>query len=638
MGMGGKQLWYNYKRMRRFLKKSFCFLGAFVFVVLSPFPTYALDNTKLNIFSQNNILFYNPDDGCKVTPNGVYKGEQYTLTDEEIAGFARAAENENSCNINAIKSELSLMANLYEKKGSSYSSIAKYVTDGGWFSGGTVAAFKNSSKTPKSEYIDAVKEVLVNGNRVLPPEIDEHDCVGDLEWVEVNGEKHYGSNPGGCRGTGLGDKSLYVSGKTVIHNKYGSTYTFYQWAGGKDSTCGDPFGYTDGNPGESYSNVAGNNTNYAGDQVWSDVEMQRIEENRAIYEEAANKYNFPWQLLAVFHSLETSLRRYNPPAQWDASKSEGVYQLHSWAKSGRINMDAKESITEEEFREQTFWAAEFIVESYKNYDLNDPNDLKRVFFGFNGTSQKYIDKALAMGFTQEEAERGEGSAYVMNRYDARRDPTSSEMDPNWPGRYVRDYQYDPNSTSDGFGAFVKYEALAGTSYCSGAGGPIAEVAKQLSWPDQTHSKFDPKPEYVTAMKEVDAYRKGCNDSGCAPEGASCDQFVGTVMRYSKADPEFPIFGPCWAQKKHMDDHPEMYMRVDANGDVEKLQPGDIFVTCDNGDHIYVYIGKIDGLHAQASASFNDRTGENFQSVYFEDHYGSKGDKIRHYEVYRRLNQ
>lgn len=604
---------------------------------LSPIPAFALDSGKLNMFSQNNILFYNPDDGCKATPNGIFKGTQYSLSDAEIAGLARAAENENSCNINAIKSELSIMANLYEKNGSSYSSIVNYVTNSGWFAGGTVAAYNNTSYTPKQELLDAVKDVLVNGNRVLPPEINEHDCIGDISWLEVNGERHTASNPGNCKGTGLSDKNLYVSGKTVIHNKYGSTYTFYQWAGGKDSTCGDPFGYTDGNPGESYSETAGSNTNYAGVQVWSDAEMQKIEENKAIYQEAASQYNFPWQLLAVFHSLETSLRRYNPVSDWDSSKSEGVYQLHSWAVSGKINITPSSSITEEEFRQQTLWAAEFISENYKDYDLNNPDDLKRIFFMYNGTSQKYIDKALAMGFSQEEANRGEGSAYVMNRYDARRDPTSSSMDPNWPGRYVDDGVYDPNSTSDGFGAFVKYEALAGSSFCSGAGGPIAEVAKTLSWPDQTHSKNDPKPEYVTAMKEVDAYISGCNSSGCAPIGASCDQFVGTVMRYSKADPEFPIFGPCWAQKAHMDDHPEMYMKVDANNDVDKLEPGDIFVTCNSGDHIYLYIGEMDGAHYQASASFNDRTGEHFASVYFTDGYGNNG-ATRIYEVYRRINQ
>ncbi|MBQ3473868.1 hypothetical protein IJH24_00330 [Candidatus Saccharibacteria bacterium] len=620
--------------MRGFLRKVSCVVLAIIFAGLSPVSTFALSSSQLNMFSQNNILFYNPDDGCKVTPNDIYKGAQYSLTDEEIAGFARAADNENNCNLNAIKSELSIMANLFEANGSDSSSIVDYVKNGGWFSDGTVAAFNDTSKEPKEEYIQAVKDVLVNGNRVIPPEIDEHDCIGDIEWLEVNGEKHYATNPGNCKGTGLSDKSLYVSGQTKIHNKYGAEYTFYQWAGGKDSNCGDPFGYSDKAPSESYSTVAGSNTNYAGAQVWSEAELQKIEENRPFYEEAANQYGFPWQILAVLHSHETSLRRYNP------DNGQGVYQLYSYTGGGSNSnrFTPASSISEEEFRRQTLIAAKEVSEMVS--DLNTPGGIKRLFFQYNGTADVYIQKAINMGFSREDAENGEGSMYVMNRYDARRDPTSSSMDSLWPGRFVADGVYDSSATSNGFGAYVQYEALAGSSYCSAAGGPIAQVAVTLSWPDhRVHSKNDPKPEYVTAMKEVDAYRSGCEKpTYCAPIGASCDQFVGTVMRYSKADPEFPIFGPA-TQEKHMLDHPEMYMKVEANNDVNNLQPGDILVTTHNGCHILLYVGELegDGQHYQASASFDDRTGEHYAtatSLFFHDDYNGG----RNYTAYRRINQ
>ena len=115
-------MWYNLD-MRGFLRKVSCVVLAIIFAGLSPVSTFALSSSQLNMFSQNNILFYNPDDGCKVTPNDIYKGAQYSLTDEEIAGFARAADNENNCNLNAIKSELSIMANLFEANGSDSSSI-----------------------------------------------------------------------------------------------------------------------------------------------------------------------------------------------------------------------------------------------------------------------------------------------------------------------------------------------------------------------------------------------------------------------------------------------------------------------------------------------------------------------------------
>ena len=254
----------------------------------------------------------------------------------------------------------------------------------------------------------------------------------------------------------------------------------------------------------------GSNQNYAGVPVWSEAELAAISDNRSIYEEAANEYDFPWQVLAVLHSMETALKRYNP------ENGQGVYQLYTYTDGG-TNENAflpAGPIDEAEFRRQTLIAAEIV--SSEVGDLNEPDNVKKLFFKFNGMSSRYIEKALAMGFSAEEAANGEGSPYVMNRYDARRDPASGEMDPNWPGRYVRDGVYDPTSTSMVFGAFVKYEALAGSSFCSNNGGEIVDTALLLSWPGHDHAKDDPKPEYIDAMKEIGSYKSYCNDSVCAP--------------------------------------------------------------------------------------------------------------------------
>ena len=375
----------------------------------------------------------------------------------------------------------------------------------------------------------------------------------------------------------------------------------------------------------------GGNQNYAGEKVWSEAELDAISENQAIYEEAADQYGFPWQVLAVFHSMETALRRYNP------DNGQGIYQLYSYTEGGTNGKAFKPAgpVTEEEFKRQTTIAAEVITSLVG--DLNDPDNVKKLFFKFNGTSSKYVEKALALGFSEAEAQNGEGSPYVMNRYDARRDPASSEMDKAWPGRYVKDKVYDDDATSMVFGAFVKYEALAGSSYChddsdgGGGGGTIVETALLLSWDGHGHDKNDPKPEYVRAMKEVGTYNSPCRANGnCAPKGASCDVFVSTVMRYSGSDPGFPATGPV-VQKSYMESHPEKYMKVKAS-DVSDLQAGDILVAVDNGRHIYLYLGEIDGKKMQASASYNDRTGEHFPGVYLSDHGGN-----RHYSVYRRIH-
>ena len=367
----------------------------------------------------------------------------------------------------------------------------------------------------------------------------------------------------------------------------------------------------------------GGNQNYAGVPVWSDAELEAISDNQAIYEEAASAYDIPWQILAVIHSMETNLQRYNP------ANGQGVYQLYSYTGGGNnANSFAPAAeISEEEFREQTMMAAEIISNSAG--DLTDADAVKRLFFSYNGMASEYIEKALLMGYSLEEAENGEGSPYVMNRYDSDRDSTAAEMNENLAGRFVADGEYDSSSVSSEFGAFVKYQALAGNIYCSDNGGGIVETALLLSWEGTGHSKDDPKPEYVDAMREVGTYFEPCQSGGnCAPIGASCDIFVSTVMRYSGSDPDFPATGPA-VQEEYMASRSDMYMQVLAT-DVSDLEPGDILVTTENGRHIYLYLG--DGM--QASASYDDRTGEHFEGVYLEDNGTGAGS--RHYSVYRRI--
>jgi hypothetical protein len=386
----------------------------------------------------------------------------------------------------------------------------------------------------------------------------------------------------------------------------------------------DPSQATQGNcissrPG---GNVSGSNVNYAGVQVFSDADIQVIEANQPIYQEAADRYNFPWQVLAILHNLETGLRRYNP------SNGQGVYQLYSYTGGGtnQNRFAPADSITEEEFRRQTIIAAEEV--SRMAGDLNNTDNVKRLFFQYNGVAQTYIDKAIALGFSEEKAQNGEGSPYVMNRYDAARDPTSASMNPAWPGRYVADGVYDPSATMSGFGAFVQYEALAGTGICSTTSNNIAEVALEISWEGQnSHSMYDPKPEYVEAMKATGVWN---SLGGYPPEGASCDRFVSTVMRYSGADPNFPL-GAVSTQEDYMRAHPEMYQKIEHHDDYSVLEPGDIFISY--AQHIYLYVGEINGQLYQASASYGDRTGEHFPGVYFSDNYGG----VRYYNVYRRIN-
>ena len=153
---------------------------------------------------------------------------KYKLTSTQITKLARLCVQEQG-NLAGAKAEASLMANLLEtnaarqrKYGTDGNGLYNYVRNGGWFYKASYF-MDHGSATPAQ--VAAVKDVLVNGNRTLPQYVDEHDCISDIKSIST-GDKS--------------DRSDYIKGKTVIRNRYGSTYTFYCFPA---AGC-DPFGYT----------------------------------------------------------------------------------------------------------------------------------------------------------------------------------------------------------------------------------------------------------------------------------------------------------------------------------------------------------------------------------------------------------
>lgn len=153
---------------------------------------------------------------------------KYNLTEDQLKQIASQAYHEQGTPKGAA-AEASLMANLFEIKGSKYGEGAdglyNYVRNSGWF-----ANSKNfmDSYDASDEIVEAVRSVLVYGKRTLPGYIDEHDCFSDISSVTVDG-----------KAITKNDRSLYTSHETVIKNVYGSTYKFYSFP----DTHSDPFGY-----------------------------------------------------------------------------------------------------------------------------------------------------------------------------------------------------------------------------------------------------------------------------------------------------------------------------------------------------------------------------------------------------------
>lgn len=379
---------------------------------------------------------------------------------------------------------------------------------------------------------------------------------------------------------------------------------------------------------------ASNNRNYAGDTVWSEEQLSAIRANRSIYEKAEQQYGVPWQAIAVVHSLETGLARTNP------SNGQGVYQLYSYTGGGK-NAEAflpAGAVTEAEFERQTLIAASEMKATIEAAGLKVDSDegVKALLFQYNGKASQYKEKALAMGFSEAEAEIGEGSPYVMNRYDAKRDPNSSQMNANWPGRFVADGVYDASATQYDFGGFVKYVALVGMTDGSGlcAGGlasgnmDLNASAIALAWAQEERANTftKGKAEYLAAIKETwnSGYELSVANAGgfnrgdgtMIPVGMSCDNFVGTVVRYSGIDPDFPVW--LGSQKAYLASSDAW--EVVSGDDSSEVRAGDIRIE-NNGGHI-IMIAEVDGELKVASASSGDRYGD------IQDYYTKSGVTYR----------
>ena len=154
--------------------------------------------------------------------------KKYKLTATQLQKIANLCVQEQG-SLAGVKAEASLMANLLEtseyrqnKYGTDGAGLYNFVRNGGWFY--RAAYFMDGPKVGQ-KYVEAVKDVLVNGNRVLPQYVDEHDCFSDISSISTGS---------------VYNRDDYIQNKTIVRNKMGSVYTFYSFP----ASGSDPFGYT----------------------------------------------------------------------------------------------------------------------------------------------------------------------------------------------------------------------------------------------------------------------------------------------------------------------------------------------------------------------------------------------------------
>lgn len=566
------------------MKKSFLFLISLIFSLSPTTTTFALSEQRWDYYDTNNIYYYNPENlNCDNSDSQISSdGSDLSIIGDSITVgsaselkkvFPKLQDDQINAKVgrhwNEGFNELSKME------------LKKHV----------IFALGTNDSTLTQFQLDTVfnqigpdKNIILTTNHTL-----QKDYSVNNNLFKTNAESKANVLLADWQNAIKGKETEFLTSDGIHPNSEGKKL----FAKTLHSTLNPSEG-----SGDSENSTTQGNKLYNGDPVFSESELQKIKENQPFYQKSAEKYQFPWQILAIMHRREHGLAKDNP------SNGQGAYQLYSYTGGGSNSKAFLPAgkISDQEFQRQTDIAAQLIKENYgKNLNLKTDDGIKTLFFRYNGTATAYKAQARSLGFSADQANRGEGSPYVMNLADAKRDPRKN---PNWK-IITRDGGSAHNSPHNVTpGAFVMYASLGGSSGLSECGltvegnKDINQTALDLAWPTKGHSLNNPKPNYKEALSKVKLNTYG---DRFVRIGASCDAFVATVMRFSGADPDFPCCGAA-SQLRYLQNSSK-YIEVPNRPD--SLKPGDIR---SSRGHIEIYV-EVDGLGKIASASHGERTAE-----------------------------
>lgn len=166
---------------------------------------------------------------------------KYKLSDTQIRHLSIICFRESGNIIAGVKAVASQMCNYYEKwQTKNFSNLYECVFGSGWYWSRSKNEkwVKEHPNVPQT-VVDAVRDVIVNGNRTLPEYVDEYDCLEDIGTIINDGVAH-------TEKSYIHNRANYHKDKTIIRNIYaedaGDKYTFYCFPDGADGHA-DCFGY-----------------------------------------------------------------------------------------------------------------------------------------------------------------------------------------------------------------------------------------------------------------------------------------------------------------------------------------------------------------------------------------------------------
>ncbi len=167
----------------------------------------------------------------QVNPDGTVLGMKYRLSESDLKDIAKICQQEQGSAKGAAW-EASLIANRFELFGSKYGDIHTYVLKCGWWAPANKGTYKNANLNP--DVLNSVRQVLIEGQRMIPLYVDEHDWTGDISKIVTNGKTYTGE--------AIKNHNNFQKDKTVIYNRMGAVYTYFGHP--RSDGASDPFGYT----------------------------------------------------------------------------------------------------------------------------------------------------------------------------------------------------------------------------------------------------------------------------------------------------------------------------------------------------------------------------------------------------------
>jgi hypothetical protein len=342
------------------------------------------------------------------------------------------------------------------------------------------------------------------------------------------------------------------------------------------------------------------------------------QKHRADYESAGTSTGVPWQLLAAIHYRETTYATVNP------ANGQGLFQFFAEAGSGKYPPG---EVSRANFLEQLNYLAGKLKTDYAtrgypalaNVEITDARKIKDIAFSYNGRAGVYAAQAGKLGFDSA-TEGYEGSPYVMNYFDDKRDPQKAPQG-TW-GQILTDGGGISYPANNQVGLFTLYVKLGGgsstnnapnSSGCSGAnngagGGSVIDIAKQ-------------ELDKATSGCMVNASSGQCQAYTDGNAEAWCADFVSWV--YKQAGKPFTTgesggwrIPTVYALDDYLKAQQTYFLKNDT---ANTPQPGDVIIMNDGGSRmhtglVYTVTGEsITTIEGNISDKVTSRTFDNYRT-------------------------